>query len=141
MKIQFKIHYTTQWGQTMYLILHTSGNSIEKYGMHCNDKSEWKAELKIDQVKDLSYQYAVQNADKSLAYEYGGVRTIQFDTVNENITVVDNWRASYGDSPFVSTAFTDCFFKRKSLVNEVTSPVKNLILRQEMLLHLQMVSF
>lgn len=129
MKIQFKIHYTTQWGQTMFLILHTAENSVEKYGMHCNEKSEWKTELKIDTSGILTYQYAIQNSDKSLSYEYGGVRNVQLCSTNENITVIDNWRASYGDSPFVSTAFTDCFFKRKPIITEFANPAKNLILR------------
>jgi len=129
MKIQFKIHYKMQWGQTMCLILHSSGNSIQKYGMHCNEKSEWKAEIQIDSIATVSYQYAIQNPDKSLEHEYGSIREIQFSFASENTTVIDNWRASNGDSPFVSTAFTDCFFKRTSLKVSTTVSSKNLILR------------
>jgi 4-alpha-glucanotransferase len=129
MKIQFKIHYKMQWGQTMCLILHSSGNSIQKYGMHCNEKSEWKAEIQIDSIATVSYQYAIQNPDKSLEHEYGSIREIQFSFASENTTVIDNWRASNGDSPFVSTAFTDCFFKRTSLKVSTIVSSKNLILR------------
>jgi len=118
-----------QWGQTMCLILHSSGNSIQKYGMHCNEKSEWKAEIQIDSIATVSYQYAIQNPDKSLEHEYGSIREIQFSFASENTTVIDNWRASNGDSPFVSTAFTDCFFKRTSLKVSTTVSSKNLILR------------
>ena len=129
MKIQFKIHYKTQWGQTMYLIVHAADNSIEKFGMHCNEKSEWKTELKKDFVETFSYQYAIQNSDKSLNFEYGNVRKIEFPAATENVAVLDSWRASYGDSPFLSTAFTDCFFKRTPLNTNSPDLSKKLILR------------
>ena len=129
MKIQFKIHYKTQWGQTMYLIVHAADNSIEKFGMHCNEKSEWKTELKKDFVETFSYQYAIQNSDKSLNFEYGNVRKIEFPAATENVAVLDSWRASYGDSPFLSTAFTDCFFKRRPLNTNSPDLSKKLILR------------
>jgi len=118
-----------QWGQTMCLILHSSGNPIQKYGMHCNEKSEWKSEIQIDNIATVSYQYAIQNPDKSLEYEYGSIREIEFTSAGENTTVIDNWRASNGDSPFVSTAFTNCFFKRIPLKISSTVSSKNLVLR------------
>jgi 4-alpha-glucanotransferase len=129
MKIQFKIHYKMQWGQTMCLIVHSKSDSIEKYGMHCNEKSEWFAEIQQNNLTGVSYQYAIQNADKSLEYEYGSIRSIQFPVALENTTIIDNWRASYGDSPFISTAFTDCFFKRTPLKINSPAASKNLILR------------
>jgi len=118
-----------QWGQTMCLILHSSGNPIQKYGMHCNEKSEWKSEIQIDNIAKVSYQYAIQNPDKSLEYEYGSIREIEFPSAGENTTVIDNWRASNGDSPFVSTAFTNCFFKRIPLKISSAVSSKNLVLR------------
>jgi len=118
-----------QWGQTMCLILHSSGNPIQKYGMHCNEKSEWKSEIQIDNIATVSYQYAIQNPDKSLEYEYGSIREIEFTSAGENTTVIDNWRASNGDSPFVSTAFTNCFFKRIPLKISSAVSSKNLVLR------------
>ena len=118
-----------QWGQTMCLILHSSGNPIQKYGMHCNEKSEWKSEIQIDNIAKVSYQYAIQNPDKSLEYEYGSIREIEFHSAGENTTVIDNWRASNGDSPFVSTAFTNCFFKRIPLKISSAVSSKNLVLR------------
>ncbi|MDP4240067.1 MAG: 4-alpha-glucanotransferase [Bacteroidota bacterium] len=129
MKLRFKIHYTTHWGQSLYLIVHTRGNSIEKYGMHCNEKSEWQVVIQAESADRISYQYAIQDPEKSLVYEYGGIRTVQFPIVSETIDIFDNWRASYGDSPFVSTAFTDCFFKRKPLKIDSPESSKNLILR------------
>ena len=129
MKVQFKIHYKTQWGQTLFLILHTKGQSIDKYGMHCNDKSEWKVDIQIEPLETILYQYAVQNTDKSMEFEYGVIRSIHLLKISDNINISDNWRASYGDSPFVSTAFQDCFFKRIPLEIESPESSKNLILR------------
>jgi 4-alpha-glucanotransferase len=104
-------------------------NSVEKYGMHYNEKSEWSVEIQIEPVSTLSYQYVLQNTDKSIFYEYGGKRTIQFPSTIETVAIIDNWRASYGESPFLSTAFTDCFFKRKPVTPEPSEPPKTLILR------------
>jgi len=118
-----------QWGQTMCLIVHSLGNHIQKYGMHCNEKSEWKAEIQMESIEAVSYQYAIQNPDKSMEYEYGSIREVQFPSASDITTVIDNWRASNGDSPFVSTAFTDCFFKRIPLKISSTIASKNLILR------------
>jgi 4-alpha-glucanotransferase len=111
------------------VLLHTAGNSIEKYGMHYNEKSEWRLEIQLESVGAISYQYVLQNSDKSLVYEYGDVRTIKFPTTNEILNITDNWRASYGDSPFVSTAFSDCFFKRKPVETDSSGLAKGLILR------------
>ena len=129
MKIQFKIHYKTQWGQILYLILHSKDNSFDKYGMHCNEKSEWKVDVQIETMEAIFYQYAVQNTDKTIVYEYGVIRSIHLPKAAENLNISDNWRASYGDSPFASTAFEDCFFKRKPLEIELPESSKNLILR------------
>ena len=129
MKIQFKIHYKTQWGQTLFLILHTKAHSIDKYGMHCNEKSEWKVDIQIESQETISYQYAVQNTDKSMEFEYGVIRSVHLHNTSENINISDNWRASYGDSPFVSSAFQDCFFKRNPIKIEFPEFSKKLILR------------
>ena len=129
MKIQFKVNYKTQWGQTLYLILHKKDSSIEKYGMHCNEKSEWKAEIQQDSIGGITYQYGIESPDKSMVYEYGGIRKLEIPSINETVTVIDYWRSSNGESPFLSTAFTDCFFKREPL--EIKSPLtsRQLILR------------
>lgn len=120
MKIQFNIHYKTQWGQSLYLLIYPiSGNSenlsTESFIMRCNEKSEWSAKITISAVDSISYQYAILNQDKSSQFEYGGIRRVEFPVVKESVVVYDNWRASYGDSPFVTAAFSDCFFKRSPL--------------------------
>ena len=134
MKIQFNIHYKTQWGQSLYLLIYpisgdTEDVSTEGFIMRCNEKSEWNAEITTDTVDSVSYQYAIINQDKSLQFEYGGIRKIDFPVLKESVIIYDNWRASYGDSPFVTAAFSDCFFKRSPL--ETLSPDQkgNVVLR------------
>jgi len=134
MKIKFEIHYKTQWGKTLYLFLHKVSDqsglkSAKEIAMHCNDKSEWKVEIDSDPLDSLSYQYAIRNTDSTFEYEYGGVREIQFPVNKETVFVYDNWRASYGDSPFKTTAFTDCFFNRAQIAGDIAKQNGNLVLR------------
>lgn len=116
MKIQFNIHYKTEWGQTLCLLLgsspQTDVNQLECIPMQCNDKSEWTVEVSTEQVESICYRYAVLKNDKSFDYEYGALRKIAFSIKKETVVVLDNWRGPYGDSPFATTVFSDCFFKR-----------------------------
>ena len=131
MKIQFNIHYKTQWGQSMYLLIYksseqteTDSGSTQGIVMQCNDKSEWKTEITIDSVDSLSYQYAILNTDKTFEYEYGGIRKVLFQPIKESVFIFDNWRASYGDSPFSTAAFSDCFFNRANQKRQIRIPTE-----------------
>ena len=132
MKIRFNIHFKTQWGESMYLLRHTSpysdADSFESYEMQCNDKSEWTVLISVDNTDFVSYQYAILNINKLFIYEYGGVRTITFPINIETVNIQDHWRASYGDSPFKTAAFSDCFFKRTDPKTKIEKSEGNLIL-------------
>lgn len=132
MKIRFKIHFKTQWGESMCLLLHTTPESEEglanSYEMHCNDKSEWTVEISINNSDSVSYQYAIQKLNKTLIYEYGGVRMVSFPVMKEAVNIQDYWRASYGDSPFKTAAFSDCFFKRSQPKTKIEKKEGNLVL-------------
>lgn len=134
MKVQFKIHYVTKWGQSLYLLLHSPNNtavdSSEVFVMQCNDTFEWTAEITTDSaVNTISYQYAILNSDKSFDCEYGEIRSIPLISSKYKLKIHDFWRGPFGDSPFVTAAFSDCFFRRKK--NKAIIPNKdvNLILR------------
>jgi len=134
MKIQFNIHYITQWGESLYLILYNPEESTIKEPksivMQFNDKFEWTTEITLDStVSSVLYQYALLNSDKTFKREYGAVRKVEFDTTHENIRIQDYWRSSFGDSPFTSAAFTNCFFKRKKITPFLNPEDANLILR------------
>lgn len=135
MKIQFNIHYKTEWGQSLYLLINpvsvdSSDLSFnDGFIMRCNEKSEWSTEVSIGETDSVLYQYAILNQDKSLQFEYGGIRKIDFPESKDFVTVYDNWRASYGDSPFATAAFSDCFFKRSPLEALSPTPKGNVVLR------------
>lgn len=135
MKIQFNIHYKTEWGQSLYLLINpvsvdSSDLSFnDGFIMQCNEKSEWSTEVSIGETDSVLYQYAILNQDKSLQFEYGGIRKIDFPESKDLVTVYDNWRASYGDSPFATAAFSDCFFKRFPLEALSPTPKGNVVLR------------
>ncbi len=135
MKIQFNIHYKTEWGQSLYLLINpvsvdSSDLSFnDGFIMQCNEKSEWSTEVSIGETDSVLYQYAILNQDKSLQFEYGGIRKIDFSESKDFVTVYDNWRASYGDSPFATAAFSDCFFKRFPLEALSPTPKGNVVLR------------
>jgi len=134
MKIQFKIHYITQWGQSLYLLLQSPDrketDTSKGFVMQCNENSEWTAEIPLDlSGSSISYRYAILNSDKSFEYEYGGQRKITLISASKSVLVHDNWRWSYGDSPFVSSAFTKCIFKRDKAITAVVPADSNLMLR------------
>jgi high-affinity nickel permease len=80
MKIHFKIHFITKWGQTVILLWHQSDNEQHKVlSMQFGKNSEWSVELTVDNpLEEISYQYAVQNPDHTLFYEYGKTRKQKF---------------------------------------------------------------
>lgn len=131
-QIQFNIQFKTQWGEAMYLLLYSDNNSAdfstEGIVMQCNDESEWITEITVDNASKITYQYALLNTDKSLNYEFGSVREIDLTSNKDKVNIFDNWRASYGDSPFSTAAFSDCFFKRKEFEFKNTNAENDLIL-------------
>jgi 4-alpha-glucanotransferase len=134
MKIQFKIHYITQWGQSLYLKVHspvqTMPDSSKGIVMHCNKNSEWSAEISVSPtISSVSYQYSILNSDKVLNFEYGKIRSISLLSAFETVKVRDNWRGSFGDSPFASVAFSECFFKRDKSYTITPPKNANLTLR------------
>lgn len=131
MKIHFKIHFITKWGQTVLLLWHQSDNEQYKVlPMQFGKNSEWSLELNVDiPLQEISYQYAVQNLDQTMFFEYGKIRKMIFPVLKSEVIIVDNWRGSYGESPFRTTAFADCFFKRDSVDTHPIDPKINLILQ------------
>ena len=134
MKVQFKIHYVTQWGQSVYLMLHSpsqeQSQSSQAVVMQCNANFEWSAEVSIDSdLSSITYQYALLNTDKEFDYEYGKKRIAPINPEKKNICIQDFWRGPFGDSPFITAAFSDCFFKREKTKASTTTKTDNLMLR------------
>ncbi len=134
MKVQFKIHYVTQWGQSVYLMLHSPAQepsqSSQAIVMQCNANFEWTAELNIDSsLSSITYQYTLLNTDKEFDYEYGKKRVVAINPDKKDICIQDFWRGPFGDSPFITAAFSDCFFKREKTKASATAKTHNLMLR------------
>ena len=134
MKVQFKIHYVTQWGQSVYLMLHSpsqeQSQSSQAVVMQCNANFEWSAEVSIDSdLSSITYQYALLNTDKEFDYEYGKKRIAPINPEKKNICIQDFWRGPFGDSPFITAAFSDCFFKRNKTKANAVAKNDNLMLR------------
>lgn len=134
MKILFKIHYVTQWGQSVYLMLHSSAQeqsqSSQAIVMQCNANFEWSAEVSINNSPStITYQYALLNTDKEFDYEYGRKRVVTINPAKKDTCIQDFWRGPFGDSPFITAAFSDCFFKREKIKASTITKTDNLILR------------
>jgi 4-alpha-glucanotransferase len=90
--------------------------------MQCDSNSEWSAEIVVDSTTtSVSYQYALLNPDKSFDFEYGKIRTFSMLSTEKSVVIQDFWRGPFGDSPFITAAFSDCFFKRKNK-KSISSP-------------------
>ena len=130
MKIKFNIHYVTQWGQSLCLLLDSqNGAENQAFVMECDEKNQWSAEISVGQKEGLiSYQYALLEVDKNFIYEKGEIRKINLVS-DSPLHVYDQWHKSYGESPFLSTVFVDCFFKRSKNKEIQFSKTSNLEFR------------
>jgi 4-alpha-glucanotransferase len=130
MNIRFKIHYKTEWGQSLKVLLQkVETNEIITFDMYCNEKSEWRLDAVVPDSDTLEYQYAIYTPNKELDYEYGGKRLIQLTKAHGQIKIYDNWRGPYGDSPFETTVFKDMFFKRNPIAPPKAPARGNVLLR------------
>jgi 4-alpha-glucanotransferase len=131
MKIHFKIHFITQWGQSIALFVSDGKIDVpKKIEMSCGKNFEWTTSIDIQSSKkNLFYRYGLENNSSAVEFEYGGYRQLKLDGEFPEIFISDNWRARYGDSPFESSAFTDCLFKRKILYKAPRVKDANLVLR------------
>lgn len=118
MSIQFNIQFITQWGQSIYLFLHTinaKGTSItHNYLMSYNDMGHWSVEIELNETS-FTYQYSLCDTDNSFKYEHNGLREVHLNPSDKRKMVFfDYWRINLWDQPFTTTAFKNCFFKRST---------------------------
>ncbi|MEI7501773.1 MAG: 4-alpha-glucanotransferase, partial [Paludibacter sp.] len=66
---------------------------------------------------------------KSFDCEYGAIRSLPNNFNQDNLEFQDFWRGPFGDSPFITSAFSECFFKRNKIKTIVSNKNQNLILR------------
>ena len=118
MKIIFNIHFITQWGELLQLIIKNPEKSgeTELVNMICTKDFIWKTEINLSQpLNSFEYHYQLITADRQIIKEYSGFRKIQLPAKEPIIHLTDSWRASFGDTPFDTTVFKDIYFKRNAV--------------------------
>lgn len=129
MILKFKIHYKTLWGQSLRLAIFANDKITDTYPMQCNRQSEWIANVEwAVSKKCITYQYQVIDPNGNTLPTYGGLRSLIIPSKKESIFINDFWRGPYGDQPFASAVFADCFFQRKPSSTKLQSQNKNLVL-------------
>ncbi len=115
MKLNFRIHYVTEWGQAIQLAVFGQDNKLETYTMECDEAFIWHVQIDFNKhSKLLKYQYQILKQSGEIVPAYGGIRKLNIPEKAEKLYVNDFWRGPYGDGPFNSVVFNDCFFKRRT---------------------------
>lgn len=114
MQVLFKLNHRTNWGQSVTLLIYNESNSYDSFDMTCENENKWKVSLTLpDDVNEINYRYAIRKANNDFRYEHDGIRKVSIKANLKSLVFEDYWRTPNGDSPFDTTAFTACFFKRK----------------------------
>jgi 4-alpha-glucanotransferase len=134
MQIKFTINYITSWGQTLYLMIQSSDDKAfsnsEAIVMECDQKYNWTALVDSPEgVSTISYQYAILDLHKEFEHECGNGRILHFPVNAESIEVRDLWRNACGDAPFLTSAFFDCIFRRKTTATKPSLLEANISIR------------
>ena len=131
MKLLFKIHYHTEWGQKLKLV-----GSTPELGEWDNDKAlnlnyitdgHWELELEIDTSKTASFSYKYLLYFENSGWvetEFGENRTVEIPSKKfELIEIQDAWR-SYRDleNVFSTNAFTKAIFNAVSDKKKTAKP-------------------
>lgn len=118
MRIQFSIHYITKWGQHLQLSVSNTDLSKKVYSMQCYKESVWSTEIDLpDNTLIVQYQYLIVESEGVVVPAYGGIRELQIPKNEAKIYVKDFWRGPYGDAPFNTDVFKNCFFRRDNRYN------------------------
>ncbi len=123
MLITLYIDYHASWGErlavTGSLKVLGSGNECDALPLECLSESTWHVTFDVpDHIDEFDYSYVVTSDDGSIVRrEYGQHARRVTKTGNiGHMTRMDAWRQMPADKPMTSSAFTRCFFKRKSPV-------------------------
>ena len=126
MLISFNIHYVTQWGSHIRLLLQENNEQGESHvlshKMLFSNGFLWKIELGVaDGTSEINYKYEHVTESGQVIQESGEFRRLILPENKQRIKVIDSWRNSFGEAPFVTSAFQECYFKRAVSVNTTNS--------------------
>ena len=119
MQIEFYVYFQTQWGSSLNLLLQERdelGNiSFVSRQMRCGNNSIWSYKLTSnDQLNFIRYQYELIDSTGKSVRECGNIREVHLPKGVQNVKIYDLWREEVEQSPFASTLFSRCFFKRET---------------------------
>ncbi|MDD3195745.1 MAG: 4-alpha-glucanotransferase [Paludibacter sp.] len=131
MSIHFSIHFITQWGESLHLVVHAINSAGElqesRFQLVCDTGFNWKADYTPSSgIRLIHYKYELVHSDKSIQRESGEFRKLILTQFTGDIQVIDYWRTPNGDSAFTSTVFSECYFKRSPLPSTINSLPVNL---------------
>lgn len=130
MRVQFRIDYRTQWGETLFLILKNQRNEEQKYMMTYHSPACWFAQLVLgNEMGELCYRYAVLTNDDRLMYESDGYRVLKVADLHSETVLSDQWKGNNGNSVFSTKVFADCLFQRAESIIVDKKAKANLIIR------------
>lgn len=128
MKLTFRIHYYTQWGQQIALSgsLPEMGNDVldKVLLLEYQEEGFWEAVIELDHPPaSFSYRYLIlDSARGAVTEEWGAIRLIEIEPGTKQLWIRDAWRTHSDDANvFYSSAFVNAIFKPKSF-----SKIKNL---------------
>lgn len=119
MKVTFTIDYYTRWGEYVAIC-----GSIPQLGngkpssaavMNIDGSSFWQLTVEIDDhIDEFEYRYLILSPEGTVLRSESADSTRHFVKTGDisNARMVDSWRSDPVNSPFLSSAFTQCFFRR-----------------------------
>jgi 4-alpha-glucanotransferase len=119
MQIEFYVYFQTQWGSSLNLLLQERdelGNvCLSSQQMSCGNNSVWSCKLTSNsQLAVIRYQYELVDSTGKSTRECGNIREVHLPKGMQNVKIYDLWRDEVEQSPFASTLFSRCFFKRET---------------------------
>ncbi|HMM10477.1 MAG TPA: 4-alpha-glucanotransferase [Bacteroidales bacterium] len=126
MKVQFIIHFRSQWGQTIHVCGSVpemgewdTGNAVELTYLG-NDF--WSADIELQEGKYLEYKYLLREANGMMQWEGGNNRSL-ITSGYELITVSDQWHPVHDpDRVLFTKVFTEVIMKPEKPVDQQTHP-------------------
>ncbi|MDE6651674.1 MAG: 4-alpha-glucanotransferase [Paramuribaculum sp.] len=118
MTIGFHIEYHTAWGERICILGSSAalGSNSEENApeMHTTDGKYWSLSIDVNPGEEFSYSYFLKNDSGIIRREWGKPRSINPGYRPTCIEIIDRWHDRPENSPFYSSAFSSCIFKRNS---------------------------
>ncbi|MCI9607196.1 MAG: 4-alpha-glucanotransferase [Muribaculaceae bacterium] len=116
MKIGLHIEYHTRWGETLRVCGSSAGlggdNPDNSPVMQSADGINWTLYTDAEPGEVISYNYIMTDSSGNSRREWGAPRRLKAAGRCSSIEVIDRWHDRPADSPFYSTAFSECIFAR-----------------------------